>query len=249
VALNLNEQAFVAVGSKTIVDNAVEFKFDRFRPAAVTPPTPSAVVASVEQTLVKALPTPPAVSKASADITASMPPAATLAGAAQVRAAKGDPSAASATLIVDFQAQRTVSELVAPSGATIKSVAQWLGTKFDNDHPLTITPTGGGNAVSFQEVQTERLLVTLASAVAPATFAQGGSVVIPTPPSNLELLVNGTRAWFSAGPAVGSPFTATVDITDAVAAAAATGQAVVLTLRAAAPAALTLAGKADLLKR
>lgn len=245
MALNLKGQGFETSGSMTIVGNAVELEIDELAPRAVSPPTATTVVASVEQTLFDKLTTPPFVSKAFATVTASMPPAANLAGAAEVRASQGDPKARSQTLIVDFQGQRTVSEIAGPDNVTIQSVAPWLGTKFDDPTTMSITP---GAAVTFKEIQTERLLVTLASPILPADFAQNGSVVIPTPPSNLELLVNGTRAWFSAGPAVGDPFTAKVDISGPVSTAAATGQAV-LTLRAAEPAVLTLAGTATLLNR
>jgi hypothetical protein len=236
---------FEASGSKTIVDNAIQLEFAEFNPPVVAPPA-SAVVASLDQQLFKALATPPVVSSASAVVTASMPRAATLDGAAEVRAAQGDPTQMSTALVVDFQAQRTVAGLTAPANVTILTVAPWLGTKFDDPAHVEITPSGGGNTVTFNELQTERLLVTVDSKVTPAAFAKG-SVMIPTPPSNLELLVNGTRAWFNAGPATESPYT--VDIAAPVAAAAASGQDVVLTLRAATPAHLELKGQAALLKR
>ena len=234
-------QGFSSLGAQTVVDNfALEFDLLDF---AVAPPAGS-VAASVEQTLFSGLKTAPVVKNVTVSVGASMPAAATIAGAAEVRAAQGDPTSSSTALIVDFQALRTVSELVGT--AVIVSVAPWLGTKFD----VNLDPTWSVNqqAVTFQEVQTERLLVTFQTTVSPADLAANGAVVIPTPPSNLELLVNGTRAWFKPGP-VSNPYSETgIDITSAVSAAAASGEAVV-TLRAAAPAALTLAVTATLLKR
>lgn len=234
-------QGFSSLGAQTIVDNfALEFDLLDF---AVAPPAGS-VAASVEQTLFSGLKTAPVVKNVTVSVGASMPAAATIAGAAEVRAAQGDPSSSSTALIVDFQALRTVSELVGT--AVIVSVAPWLGTKFDDN--LDLTWSVNQQAVTFQEVQTERLLVTFQTNVSPADLAANGAVVIPTPPSNLELLVNGTRAWFKSGP-VTNPYSETgIDITAAVSAAAASGGAVV-TLRAAAPAALTLGVTATLLKR
>ena len=244
MALNLSGQSFEVSGSKTLVSNERDFIAFISRPGVVAPPTASAVVGSAEQTLVPKGPAAVAVREAHADITASMPAAATLAGAAQVRANPGDAT----LLVLDFQGLRTVTELAAPSGVTIKNIQAWLGTKFD-DKSVAGFPAGGANAVAFQEVQAERLLVTLDHAVKPSDFAAGSSVVIPTPPSNLELLVNGTRAWFQSGPIKGSQFSARIDLTAAVTAAAASGDAVMLTFRAAAPASLTLDGSAEILQR
>ena len=234
-------QGFSSFGAQTVVDNfGLEFDLLDF---AVAPPA-GTVVASVEQTLFGGLKTAPVVNSVTVSVGASMPAAATIGGAAEVRAAQGDPTSSALALIVDFQGQRTVSELVGT--AVIASVAPWLGTKFDDN--LDLTWSVDQKAVTFQEVQTERLLVTFQTKVSPADLAAHGSVVIPTPPSNLELLVNGTRAWFKSGP-VSNPYSESgIDITAAVSTAAASGQAVV-TLRAAAPAALSLAVSAQLLQR
>ena len=234
---------FTTVGSQTTVENieTIEFTFLELEPA-----TSSA--SSVQLTLGQALATPPFVNQAAVSVTAASPGRTTLAGVAQVRAASGDATASSSTLVVDFQAPRTVSEIDGP--VAIAQVQPWLGTRFDN--PASIQ---GANttAVSFAELETERLLVTLTRSCDPATFAQQGAVTLPTPPSNLELLVGDTRAWFNAGPAVGAggaPFSATIDVTDAVATAAAAGHfPVVLTLRAGTPGVLALQGAADILER
>ena len=234
-------QGFSSFGAQTVVDNfGLEFDLLDF---AVAPPA-GTVAASVEQTLFSGLKTAPVVNNVTVTVGASMPAAATIAGAAEVRAAQGDPGSSALALIVDFQGQRTVSELVGT--AVIVSVAPWLGTKFDDN--LDLTWSVDQKAVTFQEVQTERLLVTFQTKVSPADLAANGSVVIPTPPSNLELLVNGTRAWFKSGP-VSNPYSESgIDITAAVSTAAASGQ-VIVTLRAAAPAALSLAVSAQLLQR
>ena len=235
---------FAVAGSKTVVENFESISYRR-----VTVPPATSSVSSVQVTLIPALPTPPFVNQATVALTAAAPARATLASVAQVRAAQGDAGSSSSSLVIDFQAQRTVSELDGP--VAIHSVAPWLGTKFDD--PVTGLDGKDSTAVTFPELQTERLLVQLGSAASPATFAAQGAVVIPTPPSNLELLVGGTRVWFNAGPAVGAgggAFAQTVDVTDAVFAAASAGQLpVVVTLRASVPGLLTLTGSADLLQR
>jgi hypothetical protein len=231
--VQIQSQGFSTFGTQTVVEN---FAIALEQVSFATKPPAGPVVASVEEKLFSGWKTPPVVGEVKASIEASMPKAATIAGAAEVRPAQGDPTQPSTALIIDFQGLRTVSEVVGT--AVIHSVAPWLGTKFDVTN-LQLTHSIDGEAVTFKEVQTERLLVTFKTPVAPSDLAANGAVVIPTPPSNLELLVNGTRAWFQAG-AVPNPFSLNdIDITAAVAAAAASGSAVV-TLRAAAPAALTL---------
>lgn len=233
-------------GSRTVVANNESIVF---RSVAIVDRSPStSAVSSVELTLISAQRTPPLIRSATAQITASSVAKATLASVAQVRAAEGKATDSSSTLVVDFQAQRTVSQLDGP--VAIANVQPWLGTKFDTQlGPLR----QGKTTFPFQELQTERLLVTLDHATDPASFAQHGSVVIPTPPSNLELLVGSTRVWFRPGPAVGdggAAFSHAVDVTDAVVTAAAAGQLpIVLTLRSSVPGSLSLTGTADLLQR
>jgi hypothetical protein len=235
-------QGFSAFGAQTVVENfAIDFDLFNF---AVAPPG-GTVAASVQQTLFSGLKTPPVVNLVTANVDASTPAATKLAGAAEVRPAQGDPSLPSTELIIDFQGLRTVSAVSGP--AVIKAVAPWLGTKFDGAF-TSMTFSLDQKTVTFNEVQTERLLVTFATQVDPVTLLASGEVVIPTPPSNLELLVNGTRAWFKSGP-VSNPFSLkNIDITAAVAAAAASGAAVV-ELRAAQPVALALTLNAQLLQR
>jgi len=241
----LSGQRFESSGGKTVTANE-EIGFVSVIRASI-PPLASAVMGSVVQTLITASTPTVLVNSAKASVTASMPPAATLAGAAELRPAPGD----SSSLVIDFQGQRTVNELIAPSGVTITSLHAWLGTSFDttskNVAGFTVT---GGNDATFTELQTERLLVTVDGEASVTSFAQSGSVVLPTPPADLELLVNGTRAWFAPGPISTAQFAAKdIDILKAVAEAAATGQDVVLTFRAAAPAALTLSATVEVLQR
>ena len=54
--------------------------------------------------------------------------------------------------------------------------------------------------MQFTEVQTERLLVHFSGSLGADDLAANGSVAVLSPPADLELLVNGTRAWFNAGP-------------------------------------------------
>jgi hypothetical protein len=242
--VNLSGQSFELIGSKTFVTNEKELVSTIRRPGRVSPPSASSVVGSVAQVLVPASAGLVAVRSAHATIQASMPDAATVAGAAQVRANPGDPT----SLVLDFQGLRTVSEVTAPSGVAITGVHAWLGTRFDDTAVTTIEiPV---RTVAFKELQTERLLVSLDSEVDPAAFAAAASVVLPTPPSDLELLVNGVRAWFRRGPIEGAQFATTIDLSAAVAAAVAAGPgAVTVTFRAAAPASLTLDCTAEILQR
>jgi hypothetical protein len=227
-------------GAQTIVENVETPDF-----VFLVLPLATSSVSSVQLTLGQALATPPFVSQASVTVTAQAPGHTKLPGVAQVRAATSDSSA----LVIDFQAQRTVSQIDGPVG--IANVQPWLGTRFDI--PVSPLQNSGTRWVTFAEVETERLLVTLTDPYDPAAFAQQGNVTLPTPPSNLELLVDNARAWFNAGPAVGpggSPFSATIDVTNAVATAAAAGHLpVALTLRAGTPGVLTLQGAADILER
>jgi hypothetical protein len=240
----LSGQRFESSGGMTVAANDEIGFVSLLR--ATTPPAASEVMGSVERTLIPASTPTVVVNSAKANVTASMPSAATLAGAAELRAASGDTS----SLVVDFQGQRTVSELIAPSDVTITNLHAWLGTSFDTTKDVDGFTVQGGNDVTFTELQTERLLVKVDGAASVDSFAQNGSVVLPTPPSDLELLVNGTRAWFAPGPISTAQFAANdIDLTNAVAAAAATGQDVVLTFRAAAPAALTLSATAEVLQR
>jgi len=246
MAVNLSGQTFEIAGSKTVVSNTTVLYAYLVEPGVVSAPSASSVVGSLDQKLVDAAQQPVAVQSAQATITASMPAAATLAGAAQVRV---NPGSQNKTLVLDFQGLRTITELAAPSGVKITNIQAWLGTKFD-DKSVAGFPTSGGNAVAFQELQAERLLVTIDKAVAdPAGFAAASSVVIPTPPSDLEVLVNGTRAFFQPGPIAQPQFAAAVDLTEAVTAAVAAGGDVIVTFRASAPASLSLAASAQLLQR
>lgn len=238
-------QSFELSGSKTLVSNDIQIVAFLSQPGVVSPPDASTVAAEATQTLVTKAQQPVAVLSAQAVIGASMPAAATIAGAASVRV---NPGSNGTVLVLDFQGLRTITELAAPPGFIITMVNAWLGTKFDTK-AVQGFPDGGGRGVAFQELQAERLLVTLNKAIDPAAFASGGSVVLPTPPSDLELLVNGTRAFFQKGPIKGSSFSKTVDLTDAVAAAVVAGGDVTVAFHAAAPAALTLAASAELLQR
>ncbi len=126
---------------------------------------------------------------------------------ASVRAASGDPAGRSTQLVVDFGGMRTVSALRAPAGTSITDVRVWLGTAFAGES----VSDGSGNVQTFQEVQTERLLVTLDETTGPDELATGGAVITSTPPADLELLVGGRRSWSRAG-AAPAGFEETVDI-------------------------------------
>ncbi|HEY5981721.1 MAG TPA: hypothetical protein VIT41_19005 [Microlunatus sp.] len=152
------------------------------------------------------------VTQAVARVEAAAPGTTTIGGLATVRASAGEPDAMTSELVIDFGTLRTVSALAAPSGVSITSVMPWVGTKFDGT--IALSPSSG-NAVTFTERQTERLLVTVATNVAPDAMAADGLLTTTTPPADLELTVAGTRVWFRVGP-VPVDFVAEVDITTAV---------------------------------
>ena len=90
-------------------------------------------------------------------------------------------------------------------------------------------------------MQTERLLVTLSRSTAPSALASDGVVTMSSPPSDVELLVNGTQVFFRSGPAPAG-FSQSVPIAGAVQAAAdATVSPVPVTLRSRVAAQLVLA--------
>jgi hypothetical protein len=159
------------------------------------------------------LPAGAVVTKAAFTIAGSAPAFATPVGdIATVRAAAGAPTASSDRLVVDFGVLRTVSSVNAP--VDVSAVSGWRGTQFD----MFVAEGSGSGYVEFTEVQTERLLVYLASSVSPSSFAEHARVTTTTPPADLELLVAGTRAWNRAGP-VPEGFSEDVDVTAALQAA------------------------------
>jgi hypothetical protein len=161
-----------------------------------------------------AVPVGAVVTQVNATVTADAPGRTNIGGTATVRASAGEPTSSSTELVVDFGGLRTVSSLQVPGTAAVSKVTPWVGTKFDGDVDLI----GTGGWVDFQELQTERLLVTVSQAVSPATMAADGKVTTTTPPADLELMVGATRAWLRPGPAPAG-FTETVDVTAAVQAA------------------------------
>jgi hypothetical protein len=245
LALGFENTGITFEGSNAISENSEVLLL-----RTVVSPQASTSVSSVQVTVVPAQATPPFVAQATANLTAAAPGLTALAGVAQVRASQGDPTASSTGLVIDFQTQRTVSELYAP--VAIQSVYPWVGNQFRRQQVANVQGRGTGH-VSFDELVTERLLVSLASATDPATFTAGATVAIPTPPANLELLVGSTRVWFNAGAAIGDQggsFSKEIDVTDAVRTALSGGQLpVVLTLRSSTPGQLTLTASADLADR
>lgn len=159
-------------------------------------------------------------------VAASSPNRTPIGGVATIRAAAGDPEASSSTMIIDFGVMRNVSALEGP--VSIKKIAPWLGTSFEDVDELETPAT----AVGVQELLTERLLVAFSQSVTAADVAIE-HVTTSTVPADLELLVAGTRAWFHQG-SVSAGFAQEVDITSQVQEAVAAGTSpvpVVLTSR------------------
>jgi hypothetical protein len=183
--------------------------------AAIAPGTAASSVTQKPK-----LPAGAIVRRASATVAAVPAGYVTIGGVAQVRDSSGT------DLVVDFQGLRTVDRLTAP--VAFSAVRPWAGTQFAFSSPVDSTSADQ----SFTEIQTERLLVSFAGFLSADDLAAQGSVRVLTPPADLELLVNGTRAWFHAGPAKpgGDPddpsaFGTTVNLTDAVSAAVAAAPA------------------------
>jgi hypothetical protein len=207
---------------------------------------PSVATSSVAQT--QTLPAGVIVLAASYTVTAKPAGFVTIGSVAQVRDAKGN------ALVVDFQGMRTVDRLRAP--VAISQIKPWAGTKFSDDSEVH---DGSFTEQSFTEIQTERLLVQFTGTIGADDLAANGSATVLSPPADLELLVNGTRAWFNAGPAKpgGSAtdpaaFETTVDLTDAIRAAVAAAPpgtadiAVDVELRSSVPGQLALGASLEL---
>jgi hypothetical protein len=180
---------------------------------------PGVAAATVSQT--QSLPAGAIVQRAVYTVTARPAGLVTIGSVAQVRAGAGG------DFVVDFQGMRTVERVHAPIAIT--QIRPWAGTQFAN---ASIVPDNASTDKQFTEVQTERLLVHFSGSLGADDLAANGSVAVLSPPADLELLVNGTRAWFNAGPAkptgeAGDPsaFVAAVDLTAAVRAAVATAPA------------------------
>lgn len=155
------------------------------------------------------------VGQAVVRVGASAPNRTPISGVATVRSSAGDPTTDSDSMIIDFGVMRNVSGIEGPAG--IRRVAPWIGTSFDTGEYRE----GPIASVDLQELSTERLLVEFDSDVSVAEVASS-HVTTSTPPSDLELTVAGTRAWFHQG-VVPSDFTEDVDITAAVQSAVSAG--------------------------
>ena len=151
------------------------------------PAEPGVATAAATQT--QSLPAGAIVQSAVYTVTARPAGVVTIGTVAQVREGNGE-------LVVDFQGMRTVDRLQAP--VAITSIRPWAGTQFSS---RSLISNGSGAVQRFTEVQTERLLVQFSGALGEEDLAANGSVSVLSPPADLELLVNGTRAWFNAGPA------------------------------------------------
>ena len=177
---------------------------------------------------------------------------------AEVRPVTGDPGLVASQLVIDFQTLRTVSMVAWNQGSDdpapptgIARLFVWLGTAFA-DEPIFEIADGASAAATatFQEVQSERLLVVVDSPIAAAGFAASFIVGLPAPPSDLELKVGGQTAWRHPEAVRrdtggwSEDYKLEVDITGAVQAALDAGaQPVQVTLGAGIPGALGIAVK------
>jgi hypothetical protein len=149
---------------------------------------PGVAAATVGQT--QTLPVGAIVQRAVYTVRARPAGLVTIGTIAQVRPGTGG------DFVVDFQGMRTVERVHAP--VAITEIRPWAGTQFADD---SVGAKGASTDKQFTEVLTERLLVHFAGSLGADDLAANGSVAVLSPPADLELLVNGTRAWFNAGPA------------------------------------------------
>lgn len=146
---------------------------------------------------------------------------------AQVR---GSGQETSSSVVIDFGTPRTVSGLELTGSDTIESVRPWIGMLFDAT-PIDLTTPFKGTLVRAEvdrsgrmreesqpgkraieeafrsilfaaEIRTERLLVTMQGEVDVADLVPRLSVILPQPPSDLELRIDGgAPVWSHPGPA------------------------------------------------
>jgi hypothetical protein len=237
-------QQFSFFEGSLFVANAVELRFRR----ESLPPVQSSV-AAVELPL-DSVPAGALVRSAIVTITAQAPGNARIGSVAEVRAATGSFDDPTTSVIVDFGAMRTVGAIQSP--VAIDTIQPWMGTQFGEE----IGPESrlGATLRTFPEIQAERLLLGFGESTSAAEIAGSAdaSVLIPTPPTDLELLVAGTRALFRPGPARANTdadgYVEEVDVTAAVQAAVDAGVLpVVVTLRAAVPGVLGVSATLDFL--
>lgn len=119
--------------------------------------------------------------------------------AADVRVAEGD----SQSIIVDFGIMLTVNSVRIATGYTISTISPWLGTKFDDGISRLSTSTViASNSVSFSDVKTERLLLTLGSGQNASEVIDSVELSLPDLPSGLSLSINGDEPVWQHDPMV-----------------------------------------------
>jgi hypothetical protein len=144
-------------------------------------------------------------------VTARRAGAAPVHSVAQIRASGPVSASANPRLVLDFGTMRTVSGLQVPAGMRVESVSAWLGMQFDAEPFYAAPPRAEFEALDDidlalfdAEIRSERLLVELAADVDVDldALAEDMAVVLPEPPSDLELRIdNGAPAWVHPGPA------------------------------------------------
>src|SRR4051794_19264291 len=119
----------------------------------------------------------------------------TIGQVAQVRAENDGSMHATASIIIDFGSQVTVSGLRFDTG--------WDQLDAVGDAtPLVPYTTPQAKALeTFTPTALSQLRLKIARTETPPVVAVSGSVLVALPPADLELFVNGTRAWLRPGPA------------------------------------------------
>ncbi len=103
-------------------------------------------------------------------------------------------------LVIDFGTPRTVSGVSLPAGANVTGVYAWLGSQF-NTQPALAASAAATRSVSFPELRTERLRVTLSAALPSADLAEV-RLNLPEPPSGLAIAIDGAAPVWTHTPPV-----------------------------------------------
>jgi hypothetical protein len=158
--------------------------------------TPNVVATSVRWEPGPAVPSGAIVEVATFRVVVDPPGRSVIGDVAEVRAASPDGAGRSHELLIDFKAMTAVSEVsLPPFGPAITELRPWVGTRFASSY-ADVVHLGGVASATFPDIQTEKLLCVLDRDAAPEVLL-GGQAVLPSPPSFVEILINGVRAWFS----------------------------------------------------
>ena len=157
---------------------------------------PNTVASSIATPL--PIPAGAVIDAARFEVVVDPPGRARLADVAEVRAVDPGDDGESSRHVVDFKVLQTVSEVEMSFGTPgLYVLSPWIGTEFGDPVMYYSESIDGFRSFAFADIRTERLLLDLSSPV-PSSALADTEVVLPSAPASVEILVNGTRAWFRA---------------------------------------------------